>query len=68
MTIRERSAAVAARAGVPDADAGVDARELPEDPEELADVLEHTRCSAGSRPHQKRAMVGALQWRGPWWR
>jgi cation-transporting P-type ATPase E len=57
-------AAVARRAGVPGAEEGFDARVLPEDPEELADLLERTAVFGRVTPHQKRAMVGALQSRG----
>ena len=57
-------AAVAERAGVPDSGAFVDARGLPEDPEELAEVLDSTTVFGRVTPHQKRAMVGALQSRG----
>ncbi len=57
-------AAVAARAGVPGADRVVDARELPEDREALADVLESHVVFGRVTPQQKRAMVGALQSRG----
>ncbi len=41
-----------------------DARELPEDPEELADVLEHHSVFGRVTPQQKRSMVAALQSRG----
>ena len=57
-------AAVARRAGIGDADSWVDARTLPEDQEELADVLERTTVFGRVTPHQKRAMVHALQSRG----
>ncbi|SDE56051.1 cation-transporting ATPase E [Blastococcus fimeti] len=59
--------AVAAAVGVPGvtgaADA-VDARTLPDDPDELADVMERVRVFGRVTPHQKRAMVQALQRRG----
>ena len=59
--------AVAASVGVPGvrgaADA-VDARELPEDLDELADVLETHSVFGRVTPHQKRAVVAALQRRG----
>jgi len=65
-------AAVARRAGIPRADRGVDARTLPDDPDALADAL--SGGGAGDdpgpavfgrvTPHQKRAMVRALQSRG----
>jgi len=57
-------AAIAARVGlVGDADA-VDARELPDDPEALADVAEATTVFGRVQPQQKRALVSALQSRG----
>ena len=73
-------AAVAHRAGItgdPDGDAegktpgpgrshapAFDARQLPDDPNELADTLESTTVFGRVDPHQKRAMVHALQARG----
>jgi cation-transporting ATPase E len=57
-------ASVARRAGVPDADKALDARGLPEDIDELAEVLEKTAVFGRVTPHQKRAMVTALQSRG----
>ena len=69
-------AAVAHRAGItdaPDEDAevtgrlhppAVDARRLPAEPGELADTLESTTVFGRVDPHQKRAMVHALQSRG----
>jgi cation-transporting ATPase E len=57
-------AAVARRAGIPDADHGSDARELPTDPDELAEVVDTRAVFGRVTPHQKRAMVGALQSRG----
>ncbi|WP_299563870.1 cation-translocating P-type ATPase [uncultured Mycolicibacterium sp.] len=42
----------------------VDARELPEQPERLAEVLEECTTFGRVRPDQKRAMVHALQSRG----
>jgi cation-transporting ATPase E len=58
-------AAVALRAGVPGAEkGGFDARELPEDEEALAKVLDETSVFGRVTPHQKRAMVGALQSHG----
>jgi cation-transporting ATPase E len=56
--------AVAQRVGLPGAEAPFDARELPEDTDALADVLERTTTFGRVTPHQKRAMVGALQSRG----
>ena len=71
-------AAVAQRAGITagaehdDGGAGADqppvpafdARQLPEDPEALAETLESTTVFGRVDPHQKRAMVHALQSRG----
>ena len=54
-------AAVADRVGLVGAGAAFDARELPEDTGELADVLERHSVFGRVTPHQKRAMVGALQ-------
>jgi len=56
--------AVATRVGLPGGDAPVDARELPDDIEALADVLESSSVFGRVSPHQKRAIVGALQSRG----
>lgn len=57
-------AAVARRVGVPGSDMPVDARELPEDLDELAEIMEHRSVFGRVTPHQKRAMVHALQSRG----
>jgi cation-transporting P-type ATPase E len=57
-------AAVARRVGLPGADAPFDAKGLPEDGEELADVLETHAIFGRVTPQQKRAMVEALQFRG----
>jgi cation-transporting P-type ATPase E len=57
---------VAAAVGVPgvsSADA-VDARTLPEDPDAVADAMEAGSVFGRVTPHQKRAMVRALQRRG----
>ncbi len=56
-------AAVAQRAGVPNAEASIDARELTDDAS-LADALETMAVFGRVTPHQKRAMVGALQAQG----
>ncbi len=59
--------AVAAAVGIPGvngADDAVDARTLPEDPDELADVLDRSSVFGRVSPHQKRAFVKALQSRG----
>jgi cation-transporting P-type ATPase E len=57
-------AAVARRAGVPNADVAFDARNLPEDRDAMAELLEQHAVFGRVTPHQKRAMVGALQSRG----
>lgn len=57
----ETVAAVARRAGVPAADRHLDARHLPDNPDELAEVLSRTTVFGRVTPHQKQAMVGALQ-------
>ncbi|WP_024366859.1 cation-translocating P-type ATPase [Arthrobacter sp. TB 26] len=56
-------AAVAREVGV-DTNGGFDARQLPEDPEELADVMEHHNVFGRVTPAQKKDMVRALQRRG----
>jgi cation-transporting ATPase E len=56
--------AVAQRVGLPGADEPFDARELPEDREQLADVMESHSVFGRVTPHQKRAIVAALQSRG----
>jgi cation-transporting ATPase E len=56
--------AVARSVGLPGADDVIDARDLPEDLEALADVLEAHSVFGRVTPQQKRAMVGALQSRG----
>jgi cation-transporting ATPase E len=58
-------AAVAARAGVPDAQKVIDARDLPLDDEAaLAEAVESHTVFGRVKPQQKRAMVRALQSRG----
>ena len=57
-------AAVAQRAGIPNAHAHIDARELPEDIDEMASVLADNAVFGRVTPQQKQAMVGALQSRG----
>lgn len=57
-------AAVARRAGVPGADQGFDARDLPEDEDAFADVVHDTAVFGRVTPRQKTAMVKALQSRG----
>jgi cation-transporting ATPase E len=56
--------AIAADAGIPGADRPVDARELPEDPAALDEMVERSSVFGRVTPAQKRAMVGALQRRG----
>ncbi|WP_104523641.1 HAD-IC family P-type ATPase [Blastococcus atacamensis] len=59
--------AVAAAVGVPGvtgAGDAVDARTLPEDPDELGAALESASVFGRVTPHQKRAMVRALRARG----
>ncbi|UDY34721.1 HAD-IC family P-type ATPase [Dermatobacter hominis] len=58
-------AAVATRAGVPDAQRVMDARDLPlDDDEALAEAVESHTVFGRVKPEQKRAMVRALQSRG----
>ena len=57
-------AAVAERAGLTNLGDVLDARKLPSDTDELADVVEHTTVFGRVTPHQKREMVKALQARG----
>lgn len=54
-------AAVARRVGMKGADTAFDARELPQDQAELAEVLEEHSVYGRVTPQQKRAMVHALQ-------
>ena len=56
--------AVAAKLDIPGADDPVDARVLPEERDELADVLESHAIFGRVAPRQKRDMVHALQSRG----
>jgi cation-transporting ATPase E len=55
---------VAAAVGIPGAEDPVDARTLPDDSEKLADELERHTVFGRVTPHQKRAIVAALQSRG----
>ena len=55
---------VAVRAGIPDGDKAMDARELPEPEAELIEHLEAKAVFGRVTPHQKRSMVSALQNRG----
>ncbi|MXW57929.1 MAG: HAD-IC family P-type ATPase [Acidimicrobiia bacterium] len=57
-------AAVAQRAGIPNAHHHMDARDLPEDTEEMAAVLAENAVFGRVTPQQKRTMVDALQSRG----
>jgi cation-transporting ATPase E len=57
-------AAVARRAGLDVAGDAVDARTLPEEPEQLAEALDNATVFGRVTPQQKRAMVGALQAHG----
>jgi len=56
--------AIARRVGIVGADTAFDARELPEDPDALATVLEEHSVFGRVSPQQKRAIVGAMQRRG----
>jgi len=56
--------AVAGRVGIADADRPVDGRELPDAADELGAVLDRTGVVGRVTPHQKRAIVAALQQRG----
>jgi cation-transporting ATPase E len=56
--------AVAGTLDLPGADAAVDARSLPEEPEQLQDQVEAGTVFGRVTPAQKRSMVGALQARG----
>jgi cation-transporting ATPase E len=57
-------AAVARQVGLDGTDIVVDARQLPEDARELAEVMERGTVFGRVGPQQKRAMVQALQSRG----
>jgi cation-transporting ATPase E len=56
--------AIAAQAGIPGAEAPIDARTLPEDTAELATVLDSHSVFGRVTPLQKQAMVDALHLRG----
>ena len=56
--------AVARQAGLPQAGDPVDARDLPEDPAALGAVLDERSVFGRVTPHQKQAIVQALQARG----
>ncbi|MFQ5948364.1 MAG: HAD-IC family P-type ATPase [Acidimicrobiia bacterium] len=53
--------AIAQKVGIPGAEKPVDARHLPEDRAELTRAIEESTVFGRVTPHQKRAMVGALQ-------
>jgi cation-transporting ATPase E len=55
---------VAARVGIPAADVPIDARYLPDDLDALGELLEQRSVFGRVTPHQKKAMVRALQARG----
>ena len=57
-------AAVAERAGIPNAHNHMDARELPDDTDEMAAALAENAVFGRVTPQQKQAMVSALQSRG----
>ncbi len=60
----ETVASVARAVGVVGSGEYIDARHLPDDPEELADMVETHTVFGRVTPHQKRAMVAAMQRRG----
>lgn len=60
----ETVAAVAQRAGIPNAQASMDARELPEDLTQMADALAAHSVFGRVTPRQKQSMVKALQSKG----
>jgi cation-transporting ATPase E len=60
----ETVAAIARAVGLPGADKVVDARNLPEDDASLIAMVEEATVFGRVTPHQKRAMIGALQARG----
>ena len=56
--------AVAQRAGIPNAERWADARELPDDETQFADAVDAHVVFGRVSPHQKQAMVRAMQQRG----
>lgn len=56
--------AVAAHLGLPGAELPLDARTLPTDREELAEITDRTTVFGRVTPQQKRDLVGAMQSRG----
>ena len=57
---------IARRVGVAGADKAFDARELPDDPDELGVVLEDVSVFGRVSPQQKRAIVGGCSAAGTW--
>jgi cation-transporting ATPase E len=57
-------AAVSQRLALPGGERPFDARALPEDPEALAETMQHSHVFGRVTPQQKQAMVTALQNRG----
>ncbi|CAN0624486.1 cation-transporting P-type ATPase E [Burkholderia multivorans] len=57
-------AAVAKQVGLPDAECSIDARKLADDAVELGQVMEKYTVFGRTSPHQKQAMVAALQANG----
>lgn len=57
----ETVAAVAQRAGVPESETAIDARELPEEREDLVDILRENNVYGRVTPRQKREMVETMQ-------
>jgi cation-transporting P-type ATPase E len=55
---------VAAHVGMPDADRPIDARDLPDGLDALGQILDERSVFGRVTPHQKQAMVTALQARG----
>jgi cation-transporting ATPase E len=55
---------IARRCHIPDAERSVDARQLPSDPEELADAAEANSVFGRVTPETKRSLLHALQSRG----
>lgn len=53
--------AIASRLGIEGASHPVDARDLPDDPAELGEVMEKNHVFGRVSPNQKRAMIAALQ-------
>lgn len=60
----ETVSAIAGQVGVSGSAAAIDSRDLPESPDELADVMEAATVFGRVTPQQKRAMVRAMQSRG----